>query len=96
MAAYCLFDNVEVTNEEHLQEYAKRVAPIVAKYGGWYVVVGGRADLVEGDWRPTYPVLLEFPSLEEAYRWYNADEYRDLKTLRHSAVRSNAVFIEGL
>ena len=95
MAAYCLFDNIEVTNQEKLQEYAKRVAPIVEAYGGRYLALGGRVDLVEGEWRPVYPVLLEFPSLEQAHRWYDSDEYRDLKALRLSAVRSNAVFIEG-
>ena len=96
MATYCLFDNVEVLDPEKLEEYARRVAPIVAQYGGRYVVLGGQVDLVEGDWQPTHPVMLEFPSLEQAHRWYSSDEYRDLKALRLSAVRSNAVFIEGL
>ena len=51
---------------------------------------------MEGDWRPTYPVLIEFPSLEQAHRWYDSGEYQELNALRLSAVRSNAVFIEGL
>jgi uncharacterized protein (DUF1330 family) len=41
-------------------------------------------------------VIIEFPGLEQAHRWYGSDEYRELKALRLSAVRSNAVFIEGL
>ena len=96
MAAYCLFDNVEVIDPVNLREYAQRVAPIVDQDGGRYVVVGGRVDLVEGDWRPAYPVLLEFPSREQAHCWYNSDECRDLKALQLSAVRSNAVICEGL
>jgi uncharacterized protein (DUF1330 family) len=41
-------------------------------------------------------VILEFPSLEQARKWYNAEEYRELKALRFSACRCNAVFMEGL
>jgi uncharacterized protein (DUF1330 family) len=40
--------------------------------------------------------MIEFPSLDRAHQWYASDEYRELKALRLSAVRSNAVFIEGL
>jgi len=96
MAAYCLFDNLEVIDAAKLEEYKARVAPLVERYGGRYVVVGGRVDLVEGEWRPSFPVMIEFPSLERAHRWYSSHEYAELKALRLAAVRSNAVFIEGL
>lgn len=96
MAAYCFFDNVEVRDPVKLAEYGERVAPVVEKYGGRYVVRGGPLEVVEGDWRPAFPVIIEFPSLMHAYRWYGSDEYRELKLLRLSALRSNAVFMEGL
>ena len=60
------------------------------------LVLGGRTDVVEWQWQPTYPVMLEFPSLEHAHRWYDSQEYRELKALRLSAVRSNGVFMERL
>lgn len=96
MAAYCLFDNLEVTDPERLEEYKSRVLPIVERYGGRYVVLGGAVDLMEGTWRPTFPVMIEFPDLARAHEWYASDAYRELKTLRQSAVRSNAVFLAGL
>ncbi len=96
MSAYCFFDNLEVTDAAKLEEYKNRVAPVVEKYAGRYIVLGGKMDVVEGDWQPVFPVIIEFPSLEQAHRWYASDEYRELKALRLSAVRSNAVFIEGL
>lgn len=96
MAAYCLFDNLEVIDAAKLEEYKTRVAPLVERYGGRYVVLGGKVDLVEGQWRPAFPVMIEFPNLEQAHRWYASDEYAALKALRLAAVRSNAVFMEGL
>jgi uncharacterized protein (DUF1330 family) len=40
--------------------------------------------------------MIECPSLERARQWYASAEYRELKALRLSAVRSTAVFMEGL
>ncbi|WNG50953.1 DUF1330 domain-containing protein [Archangium minus] len=96
MSAYCFFDNLEVLHPAGLEEYKRRVAPVVEKYGGRYVVLGGRTEVVEGCWRPTYPVVIEFPSLAQANLWYDSEEYRELKALRLSSTRSNAVFIQGL
>ncbi|BDM83288.1 DUF1330 domain-containing protein [Acaryochloris marina] len=96
MSAYCLFDNLEVTNPDKLEEYKTRALPVVEQYGGRYVVLGGKCKIMEGEWGPTFPVMIEFPSLEQAHRWYDSGEYQDLKALRLSAVRSNAVFLEGI
>lgn len=96
MAAYCLFDILEVTDPAKMEEYRSRVGAVVQHYGGRAVAVGGKADVVEGSFPLAFPVIIEFPSLEQAHRWYDSAEYRDLKALRLSATRSNAVFIEGL
>lgn len=95
MAAYCLFDNVEVHDPAKLEQYAAEVLPIVRRYGGRYVLKGGKCDVVEGQWRPTYPVMIEFPSLKQAYRWYDSEEYREVKELRLAAGTYNAVFMES-
>ena len=49
---------------------------------------------MEGQRRPVFPVLIEFLSLEQAHRWYDLEEYHELKALRVAATRGNAVFIE--
>lgn len=92
MTAYCLFDNLEITDFAKLEEYKARVADVVLQFGGRYVVLDGQVDLVEGDWQPVFPVMIEFPSLEAAHAWYNSPEYDELKALRQSAGRFNAVF----
>ena len=96
VAAYCLFDNLDVIDSEKLEEYKVRVAPVVARFDGRYVVMGGRVEVVEGTWKPTFPVMIEFPTLDKAFQWYNSTEYQDLKALRHQAVKCNAVFLESV
>ncbi len=95
MSAYYLFDNQEVFDAEKLERYKREVAPIVARYGGRYVVLGGGVEVSEGTAPLKVPVMIEFPSVEQARRWYGSDEYRPLKELRLSALRSNAILMVG-
>lgn len=96
MAAYCIFDIREVFDPQKMKKYRQFVGQTVKKFHGRFLVTGGRIDLVEGNWAPVFPVIIRFPSLEIAHRWYDSGEYRELKALRLAATRSNAVFIEGL
>jgi uncharacterized protein (DUF1330 family) len=96
MPAYIIVDIIRIKDEAKMAEYRSRVVPVVEKFGGKYLAVGGRFEVVEGKWRPTFPVILSFPSLEQARTWYNSEEYRELKKLRQAASDVDAVFIEGL
>jgi uncharacterized protein (DUF1330 family) len=40
--------------------------------------------------------VLEFPSVEQAKRWYDSEEYRPLKAMRFKASKSNLVLVEGV
>ena len=44
---------------------------------------------------PVLPVLIEFLNLERAKAWYDSDQYKELKELRLSATKGDAVFIES-
>lgn len=92
MSAYCLFDVLEITDAGKMDAYRAAVLATVEKYGGRYIVIGGPFEVVEGHWRPTFPVMIEFPTPEAARRWYDSPEYAPLKALRHAATRGNAVF----
>lgn len=96
MPAYGFFDNLEVHDPAALEAYKAEVAPVVARYGGRYVVVGGPMEVVEGSWRPVFPVVIEFPTMAQARAWYHSDDYRALKARRRAAVTGNAVLIEGV
>ena len=78
-----------------MDEYRARVSPVVEKFGGRYLVRGGPFEVVEGEWQPVFPVLVEFPSMDQARRWYDSEEYRELKHLRLAATASSGVFLSG-
>ena len=58
MAAYVIAD-IEVTDPAAFEEYRQKVAPLIAKYGGKYLVRGGVSETLEGDWAPNRLVVLE-------------------------------------
>lgn len=95
MSAYCLFENLEITDLAQLEAYKARVAPLVQRFGGRYVVLGGNPQRVEGEWTPGYLVMIEFPDLARAQQWYGSPEYEEVKRLRLAAGRFNGVILEG-
>ena len=95
MAAYVIAD-VTVTDPSTMEEYRRLVPATLAPYGGRFVVRGGAHRTVEGDWKPNRLVVLEFPSMEHARRWYDSEEYREPKAMRLRAGRTNLVMVEGV
>jgi len=95
MAAYFIVD-LDVHDAAGLKQYREEVPATVTKYGGRFVVRGGKFETLEGSWQPRRLVLLEFPSLEQAKKWYDSDEYRPLKAMRLKASSANMVLVEGV
>jgi len=95
MAAYFFVDVREVTDPAKMDLYRSRVLSTVQRYGGRYLLVGGKVEGLEGAWRPAFPVIIRFPSLQQARRWYDSDEYKDLKDLRLSSTKGDAVLFES-
>jgi uncharacterized protein (DUF1330 family) len=86
---------LEITDPAGFEEYRKQVPATIQKYGGRYVVRGGTTQTLEGDWQPKRLVVLEFPSVEQARRWYDCEDYRGPKALRIKTTRSRVVLVEG-
>src|SRR5208337_853816 len=72
---------IEVTDAEAFREYAPRVQPSFAPFGGRYLVRGGKTQSFAGE-QPKRVVVLHFDSMERAQSWYASPEYEALKALR--------------
>jgi uncharacterized protein (DUF1330 family) len=95
MAAYVIVE-LNVTDPAGFEEYRKQVPATIAQYGGRYLVRGGRCETLEGGWAPARVVVLEFPSMEAARRWYDSEEYRAPKALRLRSASGKAILVEGV
>jgi uncharacterized protein (DUF1330 family) len=94
MAAYVIGE-IEVTDPAGYDDYRKQVAATVTKHGGRFIIRGGKVEPLEGGWSPKRVVALEFPSLEQAQKWYRSSEYAPLIKLRQGASRGKLILVEG-
>jgi uncharacterized protein (DUF1330 family) len=94
MAAYVLAE-VEVTNPEGYKEYTAHVPATIARYGGRFLVRGGASEALEGDWPRIRRVILEFPDMETAKRWWNSPEYEKPKAMRLANSKGRLILLEG-
>src|SRR5262249_9660219 len=95
MPAYVIAD-LDVTDPAGFEEYRQVVPATIEKYGGRYLVRGGALETLEGDWPWKRVVVLEFPSLEQAKRWYNSEDYRDPKALRFKTAKTKVILVDGV
>ena len=95
MAAYVIVD-IEVTDPVGYEEYKQLAAPTVAAYGGRYIVRGGAAETLEGDWVPHRLVVLEFGSVGQARRWWSSPEYAAARAVRQRTAKTQMVVVNGL
>ena len=94
MSAY-LIGEIDVTDPAGYEDYRKQVLAVVTKYGGRFIVRGGKVDSKEGGWTPKRIVVLEFPSMEQAQKFYHSAEYAPLIKLRQQASKGKLILVEG-
>ncbi|MGS4991146.1 DUF1330 domain-containing protein [Roseibium aggregatum] len=95
MAAFVFFDVREIRDPERLGAYRAKVFETVEHFGGRYRVLGDMDSVLEGDWTPNIPVLIEFPDSQTARAWYESDLYAPLKKDRIAAARCDGVLLGG-
>ena len=95
MCAYVIVE-IDIVDPAGYEEYKQLASATVEKYGGKYVVRGGAAETLEGDWNPKRIVVLQFDSIQRAKEWLNCDEYREPRKMRHRTARTRMVVVEGI
>ena len=95
MSAYVIVE-IDITDPIGYEEYKKQAAATVHKYGGKYIVRGGKTEVLEGDWHPNRLVVLQFESMQRAKKWLHCEEYREPRKMRHRTAKTKMVLVEGL
>jgi uncharacterized protein (DUF1330 family) len=86
---------VQVSDMDAMKQYGAKVPAIIEKYGGKYLIVGGRVVTEEGE--PTKGfVVIQFESFEKAKEWYDSPEYSAVRPIRQKAAKSRIIIEEGV
>lgn len=94
MSGYVIAE-IDITDPAAYEEYRKQVPGVIAKYGGKYVVRGGKVESLEGGWTPKRLAVVEFPSMEQALKFYRSADYAPLIKLRQKASKGKLIVVEG-
>jgi uncharacterized protein (DUF1330 family) len=84
----------DVTDPEGYRAYVVADMPAIGKFGGRFLVRGGKFELCEGEAR-SRSVVLEFPSYEAALNCYRSPEYQAAAALRKGKAEFDLIVIEG-
>jgi len=95
MAAYVIVQ-VDVKDPGRYEAYKSMVPPSLEKFGGRFLVRGGKTHTLEGDWAPKRAGTVEFPCGEQAKAWSASPECADAKALRQATAGSMLIVAEGV
>ena len=85
---------VDVTNEDGYKPYVAANAAIFKKFGGRFVVRGGRFESMEGHGR-SRNIVVEFPDYATALACYRSPEYQQNIKVRQPNAVADIIVIEG-
>jgi uncharacterized protein (DUF1330 family) len=94
MPAYIIVD-VDIQDAAMYEAYKKLTPGSLATYGGKFIVRGADTETLEGDWQPGRFVILEFPSVTAAKKWWNSPEYAPAKAIRQKSASTRMIVVNG-
>ncbi|GAA4334775.1 DUF1330 domain-containing protein [Variovorax defluvii] len=95
MSAY-LIAQVAVTNPVQYEDYKRWSSEAMKAHGAEVCVRGGKVEVLEGDWNPQRVVVLKFPSVEAANKFYASPEYGKAREARAGAAIMRMIVVEGV
>ena len=102
MAAHVIAGN-DVTDPESMQRSVEADGPTLAPFEGKLPVptvellaTGGEIVHLEGAFKPTRVVVIEFPSMERAQARYRSDTYQAIVDLRLKGSAGSVLIADGV
>lgn len=95
MSAYIVVEAV-LTDPAGFLPYTKAVPPLVQKFGGEYIAIGGESEVLEGDWGKTKVVLHRWPTMQAARDFWYSEEYEAAKKLREGTGTFRVMLVDGV
>jgi len=95
MSAYILI-RIQVEDPSKLKSYQEVAPSIIEKFNGRLRVRGGEVISLEGPNENRRIVVIEFPSLDEAKKFYYSDEYENAIKLRSGIADFEMIAVDGI
>ena len=87
---------ISIHNSELFKEYPLLSGPTMERFGGKYLIRGGKFETFLGKWDFERTVIIKFPSYEIARTWYNSKEYLPVRKIREDNSNGNLIIVDGI
>ncbi len=95
MSAYIVM-RIQVSDPSKLKSYQEVAPSIIEKYNGKLKVRGGEVVSLEGPNEERRIVMVEFPSIEDAKKFYYSEEYENAIKLRSDIADFEMIAVDGI
>lgn len=84
-------------HEDYMNQYAMPVLEQFKAAGAEILAASPQPEVLEGEWKSNWTVLIRFPSMEAARNFYHSDEYAPFRSLRVNELTNEGtvLMVEG-
>ena len=87
--------NIKINDLNEYQKYVDEVDEIFSKYNGHYLAIDDNPLVLEGKWKYTRSVIIEFNNKADFENWYNSEDYQRILSYRLRAAQCDTILVEG-
>jgi uncharacterized protein (DUF1330 family) len=85
----------EVKDKKMYGQYIEKVSAIIEKFGGRYLIRGGKIISLSESWNPERISIIEFESVQKIKECFSSPEYQKIAPLRENSTITRAIVVEG-
>ena len=85
-----------VNDPDAFAAYQRYASTTFAKYGAKFLLNSRNVESLDGDWKPSGVVVVEFESYERAKQFYDSPEYQAIIKQRFDSADSSAIILDGV
>lgn len=94
MSVYMIIET-EVKDKKMYGQYIEKVSAIIEKFGGRYLIRGGKIISLSESWNPERISIIEFESVQKIKECFSSPEYQKIAPLRENSTITRAIVVEG-
>ena len=95
MPAYFIVQST-ISDEARYQQYRDAVIPLMARFGGEFIVRGAKVEALEGRHDGRRMVIFKFPTMDAIHAFWNSPDYVPVKKIREGAAALDVWAVEGI
>lgn len=93
---YYFIAQIKINDQNEYQKYLDEAGTIFKKFNGRYIVANDQPEILEGEWKYTREIVIEFNSKKDFDNWYYSADYQRILQYRLGAAKCDSILAEGL